>query len=257
MISLSHDNITMDETNLLKLGLNKNEAKVYVTLLQLGTASAGQLIKATEFHRNIVYDNLEKLADRGLVTFIIEGKKKRFRPAPPEMITQMLEKEQQELNERKETAEIIKKEVERITSHAKEAQEATMFQGINGLKVLFKDTLTEGKEYYVFGAPKSSLGIMGSTYWENYNLKRAEEKIKIKMIFNDDLREWSYKIKSGLTHIRFLPKKFDSITETIIYGNKVAIIVWTQKPIATLIKDKHLATSYKHYFDLLWKQAED
>ncbi|OGY55677.1 MAG: hypothetical protein A2912_06205 [Candidatus Buchananbacteria bacterium RIFCSPLOWO2_01_FULL_40_23b] len=247
----------MDETNLLKLGLNRNEAKVYVMLLQLGTASAGQLIKATEFHRNIVYDNLEKLADRGLVTFIIEGKKRLFRPAPPEMITQMFVKEQEELNQRKKVAETIKKEVEKITTQAREAQEATMFQGVNGLKVVFKDTLTEGKEYYVFGAPKSSLEIMGSTYWENYNLKRAERKIRIRMIFNDDLREWSYKIKSGLTKVRFLPKKFDSITETIIYGNKVAIIVWTQKPIATLIKDKHLAASYKQYFDLLWKQARD
>ncbi len=247
----------MEETNLLKIGLNRNEAKVYITLLKLGTATAGQLIKATEFHRNIVYDNLEKLTDRGLVTFILEGKKKLFRPAPPEMITQMMEKEQQELNERKHTAEVIKKEVEKISSHAKETQDATIFRGVNGLKVVFKDTLAKGKDYYVFGAPKSSLEIMGSTYWENYNLKRAEKKITIKMIFNDDLREWSNKIKSNLTQIRFLPKKFDSVTETIIYGSKVAIIVWTEKPIATLIHDTNLAKSYKQYFDLLWKQAKD
>ncbi len=247
----------MEEHLLLQIGLNKNEARVYIALLKMNSASAGQLIKATEFHRNIVYDNLEKLIDRGLVTFILEGKKKIFQIAPPEMITEMLEKEQEKLTNKKVLAEEVKKEVKKRQLTHKDVQEATIFRGIKGLKVLFIDTLQEGDDYYVFGAPKSSLDIMGSTFWENYNLKREQQKMIVKMIFNEELKEWSKRIKSKLTKVRFLPKQFDSISETMVYGDKVAIIVWTEKPLATLIRDKNLARSYKQYFNLLWKQSKE
>lgn len=245
------------EEQLTKLGLNRNEIKVYLTLLKLGTASAGQLIKETEFHRNIVYDNLEKLVDKGLVTFILEGKKKLFKSADPEMITVMLDTEQEKLNDKKQIAETVKTEIRKIQSSQKSVQEATIYRGIKGLKVLFKDTLEEGKDYYVIGAPKASLEILGSSFWENYNLKREKKKIMIKMIFNAELREWSKKIVSKITKIKFLPKQFDGISETMVYGDKVAIFVWTEKPIATLIKDFNLANSYKQYFNLLWDMAKE
>ncbi|HIH10713.1 TPA: hypothetical protein HA241_00820 [Candidatus Woesearchaeota archaeon] len=247
----------MDEAVLFKLGLNRNEARVYLTLLRSGSSSAGRLIKTTEFHRNIVYDNLEKLIDRGLVSFVLEGKKKIFTINNPNALLDMLEKEQEKLTERKTLAMELKKEITLIQSTQQEEQQATIFRGIRGIKALFMNTLQEGKDYYVFGAPKESLTIMGDTFWENYNLKRSHQKMIVKMIFNDDLREWSQTIKSRLTQIRFLPQKFDSLSETMIYGSNVAIIIWTEKPIATLIKDKNLAESYKQYFQILWKEAKE
>lgn len=246
----------MEEFKLLQLGLNRNEAKVYLVLLQLGQATAGELIKKTEFHRNIVYDNLEKLIDKGLVTFILEGSVKIFQAAPPEMLTEMLDKEQEQLNERKKLAEELKKEATTLRLTHNIQQEAMIYRGIRGLKVLFNDTLNVGSDYYVIGAPRKSLEIMSSTFWENYNLKRIQKKIAVKMLFNEDLRKWSKVIQSKKTIIKFLPKRFDGLTETIIYGNKVAFIVWTEKPLATLIQDVHLANNYRKYFRGLWEQAK-
>lgn len=247
----------MDELALIRLGLNKNESKIYITLLRQGQATAGELIKATEFHRNIVYDNLEKLIDKGLVSFIFEDNRKLFQVNPPDSISQMLEKKQKELDEKKGIAEQVKKEVNEIISITKVEQEAAIYRGVKGLKVFFKGTLEEGQDYYVFGAPKDSLDIMGPAFWENYNLKREKKKISVKMIFNDDLREWSKNIQSRMTKIRFLPKKFDTLTETVVYGEKVGIIVWTEKPIVTLIKDINLAKAYRKYFKILWKEAKE
>lgn len=56
---------------LVKLGLTTNEATVYDCLLGLGITTAGKIIKKTHLHRNIVYDNLEKLIKKGLVSFVI------------------------------------------------------------------------------------------------------------------------------------------------------------------------------------------
>jgi sugar-specific transcriptional regulator TrmB len=246
----------MDPKKLEKIGLNRNEAEVYVNLLQLGQTTAGELIKRTGFHRNIIYDNLEKLIDKGLVSFILEGKRKIFQAAPAYMLTEMLEEKQRELDAKKKTANKIKEQIIKEFGKTQAKQEATIYRGIKGLKFVLKDTLEKGKEYYVFGAPKISLNMLGSAYWKNYNIKRKKKKQTVKMIFNDDLRNWSKQIKDKFTQIRFLPKQFDSLTETIIYENNVAIIVWTETPIVTLIRDKEVAKGYKQHFDILWKASK-
>lgn len=246
----------MDLKKLRDIGLNKNEALIYSTLIRLGSSTAGILIKKTEFHRNIVYDNLEKLIDKGLVTYIIEGKKKIFQISNPEMLDDYLEKEQDKLNQKKKIAEQVKIEIKKSIKNRPEVQEATIYRGIKGLKVIMKDTLDEGKDYCAFGAPHESLDIMGETFWNNYNVKRKEMKIKTRMIFNLELKKWSKQIDNKFTDVRFLPKEFDPLSETIVYGDKTAIIVWTEKPIATLIKDRNLADSYRKHFQFLWRQAK-
>ena len=65
----------MDAVDLEKLGLNRNEAKVYFGLLQTVNTTASDLVKHLGLHRNIIYDNLEKLIEKGLVSFVIEGTK--------------------------------------------------------------------------------------------------------------------------------------------------------------------------------------
>jgi len=76
------------------------------------------------------------------------------------------------------------------------------------------------------------------------------------MLYNEEQRGWTKQIKNKHTVIRFLTKQFDSLTETVIYGDSVAIIVWTEKPVATLIRDSEAAKGYKQYFQVLWDAAK-
>jgi len=50
-----------------ELGLDKNEATVYLSLLQFGNAIAGTLIKETKLPRATVYQVLDRLAQKKLV----------------------------------------------------------------------------------------------------------------------------------------------------------------------------------------------
>lgn len=247
----------MIKSYLLQLGLNNSEIKVYLILLQKKISTAGEVIKKTGLHRNIVYDNLERLIDRGLISYIIEGKVKHFQVEPVNAIEDMIDKEQEQVENKRKIAKDLEKELKKIDKKQLVQQEATVFRGINGMKALLKDTLTKkGQNYFVFGAPKASVEIMGEIFWKNYNVKRKEKNIVAKMVFNEELRQWSKIIINNITKIKFLSEKFDSLTETMIYGDKVAIIVWTDRPIATLIKDKNLAKSYKKYFEILWTKAK-
>lgn len=43
----------------------------------------------------------------------------------------------------------------------------------------------------------------------------------------------------------------------IIYGNKVAIIVWTEIPLGFVIENKIIAKTYLDYFESLWENAKE
>ena len=58
------------------LGLSNIEAKVYLSLLELGNAVANKVAEKSGIHRRTVYDALETLIEKGLVSFVIEANKK-------------------------------------------------------------------------------------------------------------------------------------------------------------------------------------
>ncbi|MFA6461168.1 MAG: helix-turn-helix domain-containing protein [Candidatus Woesearchaeota archaeon] len=246
----------MEIHKLMQIGLNKNESLVYSALLSLGKASATQIAQRTNLHRAVVYDNLDRLVDKSLATFITEGKKKVFQPNSPEMLAEMLEKQQEELNKKVEIAKEIKKEASQIFEEIVESQDARMLRGLKGIKLLYEDVLN-CKSYNSFGAPLASVKIMGETFWKNIDIKTQDRKIKINLIFNESLRRHGEAIKKEVKNIelRFLDHGFDPLTQTIVYGGKVAIIVWTEKPIVTLIHDQYAYDSYNSFFNLLWKIA--
>ncbi len=246
----------MDVKDFELLGLNHNEAIVYLALVELGRASAGELIKRTAFHRNIVYDNLNKLVDKGLVTFIDEEGIRFFQPMPPESILDMLEKKSEEINKQQVLAKKILPEVKKLLKLQELKQEAGLYRGVKAIKYLFNDIIKEGEDYVVYGAPQASIDIMGGYFWKNYNKRAVEKKIRARMIFNSEIRKWGKLTTNRYTRIRYLPKEFDNLTETSVYKDKVSIVVWSQKPIGVLIKDKNVADAYRAYFEILWKQAK-
>jgi hypothetical protein len=76
------------------------------------------------------------------------------------------------------------------------------------------------------------------------------------MIFHKSLRNWKTQMPKSIIELKFLNEPFEPLTETTIYGNKVAFVVWTEKPIVTIINNEHVANSYRQVFDILWRQAK-
>jgi len=246
----------MELTDFLKLGFNKNEARVYLSLIKFEKADARQLIQDTKFHKNIVYDNLERLIDKGLVTFIIEEGRKLFSITKPKMLSSYFEEQEKEVNEKIRLAKKLEKEIAGKVKDIPEKQEATIYRGIKAMKSFYNETLTK-EDYFVFGAPQESINVMGETFWENYSLKRTEKKIKVCMIFNPSIKYYGEKIKNKYTEIKYFNKNFEPKTETHIQGDIVAIMVWVKEPIIFKINSKTVAESYKKHFDAMWKASQN
>ena len=66
----------MDFESLKKLGLTEGEIKVYTSLIKMGRAPITIISSKTGLNRTGLYDIMEGLIEKGLVSYIYEEKKK-------------------------------------------------------------------------------------------------------------------------------------------------------------------------------------
>jgi len=164
------------------------------------------------------------------------------------------------IEEKKRNFEKILPELKEKQSSEKEKNEAEVYAGIKGIKEVYNKILnSQGKEYNSFGGGKRvTYEVMGETWWENLHTKRISKGIKSRQVFDESIRKFGETLnKRKLTKIKFLSQDFEQLTETVIFGEYVAIVIFTENPYALLIKDKIVADSYRKNFELLWKKARD
>ena len=242
----------MDVSDLEKLGLNKNEAKVYLGLLKKGQSVASELVKLLGVHRNIVYDNLEKLIEKGLVSYVVEGTKRKFIAEDPTAVIEFLDQKSKRIDNEIDSAKKLVPEIRELLEVSKEKQDASLFRGVKGVKKILGDILNS-KEYWIIGVSNASVEVLGETYWQNFNIKRKSRKIREHLLLNADFRDIVGIGENKLSDYRRLPPEISQVTEFIVYDNKVAIFVYTDEPTAVLIENPALFVTFKQQFEFLWK----
>jgi len=244
----------MDELLILQeLGLTESEAKIYQALLETGSSLVGPIIKKTGLHRATTYQILQRLKEKGMVSSIIKGKKQYFEAADPERLMDVLKEKQEKL-------QVIVPQLKKKLEQNKEQQEVTVYSGTKGIRnVMDKilESLNPSGEYYDYGASGLFRTIMGS-YWDIWQKKKKEYKIRSYVIFNEEIKKTNQKLlEDYIGKAKFHPKEYSSITDMIVYNDTVILFIWTAKPpIAVIIKNKDNAESYKNQFRFLWKKAK-
>lgn len=241
----------MDERSLEIIGFTESECTVYFSLVESGESSAGEIIKNSGLYNSVVHRALNSLIDKGVVGFIMDGKRKIYSATDPDNLLDMIEERKKEL---KKTITEIKKK--RIIS--REKTEAVIFRGRKGITEIYNILLNSGgREYNTYGGGRRvTYEIMGEKWWDLVHTKRIAKKIPSRQVFDGTARPYGVKIlKMPLTKVRFLSNEFEQLTETVIIGEHVAINIFTDKPYGILIKDKVVSQSYKKNFELMWKRA--
>lgn len=236
----------MYDKQLRKLGLNRNEAKVYLCLLQQGEQKAGSLSKRLQLHRRTVYDTLERLLDNGLVKFSLAANRRVFQPVDPEVILQHVQAQT------KLATKLIPK-LKTLRQQRGVTQECSIYKGRKGIKAVLNELL-KCKEYSVFGSPGRFMETMKHDYVQFQNQKRRLQ-IKATIITNESSRNAQF-VEIAAAKFRYLPDAEIGPSTTFIYNGSVAIMIWDETPIAIVIKSKAVHESYKRYFDALWKKAK-
>ena len=226
-------------------GLTGNESEVYLVLLRSGKLTSSQIADKTKIHRMNIYSILERLQEKGLVSFALVGKRKYYEASHPKTILELEE-------EKKKRIESIIPELTSQMDISKITQEALIYKDKKGIKAVLEEVTKSKTEVYIFA---SGWGFQRNfpEYYTSWHKRLASNNIKGRMLLSNNLKNieilepWKY---------RYLPSDFVFPSTTLIYEDKVFINIWGSPPLGILIKGKEVTESYRNYFEIMWKQAK-
>ncbi len=248
----------MEIAPLEKIGLTKGEINVYLALLKLGQTTAGPIVDESKVTRSKIYDILERLKNKGLVSYITKESTKYFSAADPATILQYLENKEREIQAEKISIKKILPELMLQQKLAENTKIAEIFVGMRGMENAFNVLVSEfdsHETYYAFGAGKGENIKQIQLFFAKLHQKRMGKKVHSKIIFNRSSKGlFESQEKSKLVEAKYLLESTPAAIN--IYKDFTLIAILNEDPITFLIKNKETADSFREYFNSMWKLAQ-
>lgn len=247
---------------LRELGFTEGEIKVYDALLSLGPSTSGRVVKKAGISSSKVYQILDKLAQKGLVTHVVRSGVKHFQASGPEKLLDLLEEREKEIRKQRVGVEkMLPALLARIREGAP-THEAEVYEGYGGVKGYFSQALKDarpGEERLVFGAMTGyPLSEPAQRFFRFYDRQRAKAGVKVRVIFSEGARnspDAKRYARSPLTRVRFLPQV--TLSSVGIQRDSVDILIWTKETsVVFAIRSREAASTFREYFEVLWKTAK-
>ncbi|HEY5713913.1 MAG TPA: helix-turn-helix domain-containing protein [Candidatus Gracilibacteria bacterium] len=151
-------------SSLQKLGLNPKEEQVYLACLQLGESSASIIAARAKIKRPNAYVILEKLMERGFVSFGSKYGTKTFIALPPKDLLNVLQREQQKLSQNiDQFAESIP-ELEALTPAFGVKPSIRFYQGSEAMDQLYHGQM-QSKNWFGFVDTPALIRSFGEDYF--------------------------------------------------------------------------------------------
>lgn len=251
----------MDNSTLLQtLGLTDKEVLIYSLLLELGEVQASVLIAKTSLKRATVYKALYALVERGLVRQEDKAKKLHFAPLPPENLLKLSD---EQFARQERARNDLRSILPTLTSNyilSVEKPVISTFEGVEGLKKIYEDTLKEGKEISAVLQTSDVNEVLFDWLESKYFSQRIKRQIHANVIVASGAWSEEYiKEKNGdfTTTLRVDSKLYPFAHEVDIYGDKIAFINYkkNEKLIGIVIHHPAIALTMRALFDLAWHQT--
>jgi len=240
----------MIKETLKDLGMTQNEIEIYLTLLNSGELSVNEIGTKSGLHRQVCYDALDRLLEKGFVSYIVKNNKKFFKSLNPEKIIDYLDEKKNEINS-------VLPQLTSMFKAEKQETEVELIKGKNVLRTIYNDiirTLKEKKEtLYAMGIEETKFLEFDEIAIKQYMNKLRKNKLKEKLLSKQSAKTF---FKGPQSEYRLIPDHLFNPNPTHIYGDKVAIIIWGRPVYGIIMKSKQVADANRKYFQMLWKIAK-
>jgi len=238
---------------LIANGFDKKEAKVYVAVLELGEATIAEIVTKSGIKRSTVYEMVELLKKRGVVSQSRRKKRPVFLAENPKKLLELLE-------EKKRGLEDIMPELLSITNLMDKKPKIRYFEGLVGVKEVFEDTLRYPDAEVLTWFPYPYINLGEEYFVDYYFPERLKRKVWARAIVPDTQQNRVFAKFMGartVTNTRFVKdeafKAFD--IEIKIYGkNKLGIISY-KEDLGLIIESRKIFEGLKAIFETLWNGA--
>lgn len=236
--------------DLEKIGLSRNEARVYTGVLESGPSSVLEISRKSGVKRGTVYEILPELKSKKLVRETRRGTKRLFVAAKPSVLLKRVE-------EQRDLLKTILPELHNLTKSAGTKPKVLFYDTTEGLRDAYEDTIhSKPTEILSVASVKGATEVLGQEWAENYVSRRVDAHIPARLICVDtpkDFAYWSKKDREQKRQTKFLQQENPSKTDLQIYGDKVMFHAFSGSTLALIIESPEIAGFMRSFFETMWR----
>ena len=232
-------------TVLAELGLSEGEIKVYLALLKLGPCPVSHIKEETGMHRTTIYDFIEKLINKALVSYVTKKNKHYYQATHPNRLMDFL-------NEKRDHLQQILPELNKLANYKKEDIKVEVLRGREGWKAFLNSVIRVGKDGWTIGFDESKYEKLFPIVMKQYFRQLKEKNIHEYCVVQEGAK---FLYDNPTTHYRFISKQHFNPNPAMVFGDFVALHIWEPLTII-LIYNKHFAESFRNFIKMLWDMAK-
>lgn len=253
-----------DTTLLIDFGLSSLEARIYLWLTRNQPQTIIELASNLQVARTSIYDNVQKLLEKGLVERVVLQKSQKIKATSPEALDRLIENHKNKLVKMEQSLSEIKKNLV-LAPDPSIATEVRYYKGAQGLQQMMWNTLSANKEtvgYSVFGR----VTVVGQRFFNLWVSEYKKRGLKDRVLANPtpDVIKYVKEIiipgphQLDPTDVRFVDKKELYIAGDItIYNNIYAVCYWKEGEVVGIeVENPEFVKSQLSIFEKLWKTGK-
>lgn len=236
---------------LQKTGFSQKEARVYLALFELGQADVTDIAKKAELKRSIVYVLIEGLMEKNYVTQLPNRKINTYQAIDPQVI----------LNQARAVAKNLAEMIPYLHSLQNEGGKRPKIHFIDtkeGILKIYDDINNYDNQFFVSSYSKLEENFPGAMKkWIN-DYKKSRNKYKGRHLIPENDKNSPF-VKDFLSigqKIKILPGLKEIKMDFAVYGNKLAITSFEEKPYIVVMESQDLIDSLMPIMEIAWQAGQ-
>lgn len=236
------------------IGLSERETRAYLAILELGEATMNEIVQKSHLKRTTLYDIVELLRQRGLISASKHKKRLTYVAENPQKLLEHVEEE-------KRAIEKILPELLTITNTLLKKPKIRFYEGANGIKEVYMDILRYPIEKIRAWVPENIIYELDKKFFDEYYTPRLREQKMIIELIATDLPEFRRHKAENTVPTRKIKlvdsQQFPFSVEITLYGRDRLAILSYQDKLGLIIESEHITKTLKSIFMLQWQQLPD
>jgi sugar-specific transcriptional regulator TrmB len=242
------------------LGCTTDEARLYITLLELGVVSALTLSRKLRMGRTKVYRILDKLVVKNLAVMHVREQGFAFAASSPQVLEQLIIAEEKKVEGMRQMLPTVLTELTALTGAGKKNSKVLYYEGIEGVKQMSYNSLRANRELLTM-----EVGTLNDFFsYQEAEAMRVEfvkAGIKVRTLTNQDyIAPWTDNqvMAESFWQIRQIPKQqFEIGFEILLYSNVYSLYRYEGEQVFGVeVYDDYLSQMQRSLFEYLWDQAK-
>lgn len=241
------------------LGFTNNEARIYLSLAEIGKSTAQLLAKRIKIPRTTAYSVLQGLIEKGVISEEHTQGTTFYVLNQPASLLRLIEREKETLKAKESAAKNL---IEFIKPYLKSKlfsiPKIQFFEGSASIESMLYD-MTSDWIRSIETTDKVWWGYQDASFvdvhkkWLEHAWSEINKKIQIQILSTESKTEKILKDKIQGRTIKFIPKEYDFSSTIWVCGEYIVLLMTRQQPVYGFqIKDAVFASNLRLVFKLLW-----